>query len=658
MVQKVRTEDNVALEIEDDVILDVPLLRLLLESSVCSPEAEAEAEVIPVRVSAWAFSMIIDFIKKRIDSEGLMNDIDFTRPGFKEDEIEFLADVFSQRTYTDFVAPDQDVALYVFYDNFDRNGPHKPRQKRFKNRPNEGIFYVKNAKSKPYEVIRPDVIDRKLGILGLETRVNYTRAMRRTIELANAADFYMKHDLMNLLAAFIAFLIHDLSTKQTDALLVDKLSSSVKKLVSSHLERHIKVPYFPDKFYSRKTKLGNVEDFAVCDKLLVHAFTKSKFREKKLLEDAVTHRRLDFLIYAQTKNANFHITLVYIACRVGDPACLKFLFDACRADRFALSCVQAVDGGNLECFKFILEKNYDTCFFDACEICIVRRRLEMLQHAVSVGCRINWSHTSSAVKVNSVECLKYVTSLCRSPSKFSEASLIETAMSYGSLDCVRYMIEQLGYNFNIDPCKRYATFRDRLECLKYLVDNHNAKLDEMLLVVAIVNHSYECMKYIISERFQFGYIEKDSFKIDAINAQNIEFLKCCKFFNESHANAALIGKKLTSLEYLAENQMFPSEHLVWEMFSLFESGAAVKILLKNGYKLSDRILNSIVVNCNTEILKICNEPAKRICTFAAKCGSVKCLKFVKSLGKTGSIDKRQLLERAQDSCKWYIRSQF
>lgn len=632
----------------------IPLLKNLIEVS------ESTSGTIPIQTSTFTFLFVKDYIdlglKTTKELQRFSEQIDFRniQKVLTQKEVMYLLNVLTLQKHQEFYTFDRaDRSTYIYFDNYDHTGPLKVKSERvYKNLIKKGIYYRRDYDQKPYEVIRPDVIEKKLEPLGCFQKINYIRGMKELCKLANTADFLLMHDLLNLVCVFIGYLIFDLSVKQKNILIPNDLSATAKRKICNFLKPTEHIPYFPDKFFSKKTRLGAITDFGECEKLLTHAFNTQKASTEKILEDAVKNGRYDFLVYAKSKGVAFGINLIYIACRKGDLACLKYLYTACKGEEYALSCMPSVEGGDLNCFKFMLEKNYTTSSLDACNFCIADGKVDFLKHAVSKGCSLIRDDIRIAVSRNALDCLKYIVKVFKNPTNSFMIEMIDNASYNGSFECMKYLIETQGYSFNADLIKKNSIRQGRLKCLEYIHEVLNSDFNENDLLESIRTRHFDVTKYI-AEKFD---IEENKFKDEAINYQNISFLKMCKFLNVSHANHAFIYCKLHSINFLAKKGIFPDEHIIWESLEHVDSSVYMKTFLENGFQLSDRILRVYVVGGHTDLLKISGVSLEKIATIAAKCGSVKCLRFVKSLKPI--IDKKKLLENAKNGCKWFIRSQF
>ena len=626
----------------------ITLLEKLTELSGYSSES------VPIQTSAYIFSFVQDYINLEQSDDDII-------PHKK-----FFLDFMLEKCHREFVLEKDECVCYFFkrYDHRGRIKPGDPEPKKRREGLRESVKYVSGDSMpfKAYDVIRPDIFEKKFEKLGeYITDINYSHIMRLLTELANTSDYLMMEQLLEDTCRVISFFIFDLSKRQRDILLRTDLSLYARRKIDEIIKPTENIPHFPDKFYSRETRLGRVVDFGVCERLLVHALDKPKLT-KLVLRDAVRHRRLDFLIYAKTKIDYFDVDLIDLACRNGDFTIMKFIYESCDMRGRALSCSPCLEGGNIDCFKYILERNFDYSRYNACRICIEEDNLDFLKHAESVGCSLDLDCVNIAVENNAIKCLKYLTGIFIIGSN-DATSLTINAVFYGAEECLRYLLEVCIFPINTLFAKKTAIENKRDKILKYLDIRYGLNFDNRDLFLSISCKSEQCMNHILASKTPGLDLSNYFFASTAVGNQFVPFLKLCSNLDMFDANKSFNERLFRSFHHLCSRGIFPSDDTIIHNLRYERDNNCKKYLesmFKNGYKPSRDVIRFLIVSGKTEILKLSNLSLMNICKIAAECGSVKSLKYIKTtMGKDLSkINKKKLLEVAKPNTVWYIRSQF
>lgn len=652
----IKTIDGIDVSVSTRQVSKIPLLEKLVEISGYSSES------VKIQAYAYIFSFVQDFLTlEEPDDASIIR------------HQEFFLDFVLERRHQEFKIQKNECICYFFgrYDHRGRVKPNDPEPKKRQPGLRGSVRYVSGDSMpfKAYDVIRPDIFEKKFEKLGeYITDINHMHVMMLLIELANTADYLMMEKLLDETCQVISFFIFDLSKRQRDVLLsnsseraFDALSLHARRKIDAILKPTENIPHFPDKFYSRETRLGKIVDFGVCERLLVHALDKPKLT-KLVLRDAVRHRRLDFLIYAKSKIDYFDVDLIHLACRMGDFSIMKFLYESCDMRGRALSCASCLEGKNIECFKYILEKNFNYSRYNACRLCIEEDNLDFLKHAESVGCSLDLDSVSVAVENNAIQCLKYLTGNFIIGSS-DAAALTSNAVFYGSEECLRYLLEVCMFPINTLLAKKTAIENKRDKILKYLDMRYGLNFDNRDLFLSISCKSEQCMNHIIASKTPGLDLGNYFFASTAIGNQFVPFLRLCSNLDVFDANKSFNERLYRSFHHLCSRGIFPSDETIIHNLRYERDNDCRKYLesmFKGGYRPSRDVLKFLIVSGKTEILKLSNLSLMNICKIAAECGSVKSLKYIKeTMGKDLSkINKKKLLEVAKPNTVWYIRSQF
>lgn len=72
-----------------------------------------------------------------------------------------------------------------------------------------------------------------------------------------------------------------------------------------------------------------------------------------------------------------------------------------------------------------------------------------------------------------------------------------SALHYGALECIQYMVENGLVDIKNKPYCDIATKRGHYECLKYLYEN-GCPFRKYTALIAMIREDYDCLRYILS----------------------------------------------------------------------------------------------------------------------------------------------------------------
>lgn len=169
---------------------------------------------------------------------------------------------------------------------------------------------------------------------------------------------------------------------------------------------------------------------------------------------------------------NFDMTTCICECcaEIGDAMCLEYARNnGCFCD--VNVCVSAVEGGHLDCLKYL------------CEKCNALSDIEL-----NSWCDVGGCMCESAAKNGHLDCLKY---LYEHEIKGGCEACTEAA-KHGHLDCLKFLHEN--ECLMIDEACEAAAQYGHLECLKYLHENGCEWIEFTCLAAASGGH-IECLEY-------------------------------------------------------------------------------------------------------------------------------------------------------------------
>lgn len=191
-------------------------------------------------------------------------------------------------------------------------------------------------------------------------------------------------------------------------------------------------------------------------------------------------------------------------------------------------------------------------------IAIQNKRINMLKYVLKLYMKliphrniknISWDEYSSclAVEKGTLEILKFLDEYkCK-----ITVNTFKACLEFDKVDCLKYLLDN--HNFKADEFYIYlAVSSDSLECLKFFDDN-KYKLPYNLVETCCSHNSIKCLKYIISRNW---FIEKDV-AADILFRNNY-------FFNEQYFDPlkkkiianCIENKSLDCLKYLVEDEKF------------------------------------------------------------------------------------------------------
>jgi hypothetical protein len=181
---------------------------------------------------------------------------------------------------------------------------------------------------------------------------------------------------------------------------------------------------------------------------------------------------LDLLIWLNENGFEYNTLVFNIVSKYGHLQILQYLYHFfidqnldCPWDE--TTCEFAVEGGNLECLKWLHEN----------------------------GCPWNQYITICAARIGNVDCLKYAyENDCNTPIEISSYSIIEK--NTNNLNCLEYIHIHINEHIWDSSLTNSASSNDLLDCLTYLHENQCPWNNGTCINAAINGHS-ECLRYAL-----------------------------------------------------------------------------------------------------------------------------------------------------------------
>jgi hypothetical protein len=165
-------------------------------------------------------------------------------------------------------------------------------------------------------------------------------------------------------------------------------------------------------------------------------------------------------------------------------------------------CVQMVRTNRLELLKWAREVK--KCDWDKWTINMAagEGNLEMLEYCFANGCpRDEENSCCNAAGRGHLDCLRFLFNNKVKPSRETETNAAIVAAQYGHIDILKYFVEERKISdVTKDECVLQSVFSNRLDCIKYLVDEAKAPLNDLRLISAArFVERYECENFLLEK---------------------------------------------------------------------------------------------------------------------------------------------------------------